>query len=406
MLLLSAAMGIGAGVYIKLQPIPEDAAYVGSTECQSCHSGEHAGWFSSLHTKMMRRVDEPGVVVADLENNPDLPFDANETVWAIGGKWEQQFMGEEGGTETLLPGVWMVAGEKWKQKGWDGWQEPVPLRRCHGCHAVGLDVETGKFVESNVGCESCHGPGSWHVKTLGIGKIFSNLDAQICGQCHTRGKSTDGKYFFPVNYRPGRPLNEYFVETTPHPGQNSSQWWGNGHARKRHQEYYSWRQEGGHADSLKSIKEDYDGRYGEVTSNCLGCHAGEAAAAGKEHDFSPEEVKQGITCAVCHNVHGELDQPRMECKNCHDGGAFYHQQEANASHVPCLMEANVECIQCHMPLTGKNGGDYTLHSHTPGIIPPGDTHKYGVPNSCANGGCHKDQDTDWLNAAYEQHYSQ
>jgi len=51
-----------------------------------------------------------------------------------------------------------------------------------------------------------------------------------------------------------------------------------------------------------------------------------------------------------------------------------------------------------------NGGDYTLHSHRAGIIPPSDTKKFGVPNSCANGGCHGDQTTEWLNDKFVNHY--
>ena len=392
---------IAATVLIGRAPIPEDADYIGSDACGTCHWKVHGAWHGSLHPKMMRRVDRQGVVVADFQAE-DSPFDLDDAVWAIGSRFEQQFMGHGGENETLLPGAWLVDEGRWKTKGWDGWQVPVPLERCHGCHTVGLDVETGDFVEPGIGCESCHGPGSWHRNTLGIGQVASTLDAQVCGQCHTRGRSVDGKYFFPVGYEIGESLDAYFRETAPMPGQGSAAWWGNGRERKRHQEYYAWKQ-GGHADSLKSLKDGYDGRYGEVGSACLRCHSAEVAVDPRR-ERSLDAVEHGITCAVCHNVHGGLQERRHDCSYCHENGAFYHQPERNAKHIACGDDADVVCIDCHMPLTAKNGGGLNLRSHHPGIVPPSDTEALGVPSSCANGDCHRDKQTGWLQAQFEAHY--
>jgi hypothetical protein len=399
---ICSALIFGGAKYLGQQPIPEDSHYVGSVACSSCHINEHSEWHASLHTQMMRKVDKPNTIVADLHSE-DIAFDPAEAVWAIGGKWEQQFMGEEDGTETLLPGAWLVKDKKWKNTGWDGWKKPQPVERCHGCHSVGLNVETGDFVEESVGCESCHGPSSWHVNTAGIGKVSTGIDPQVCGQCHSRGRSKDGNYFFPEGYKPGLKLDDFFNHDEPDMIQNSNKWWANGHPRKRHQEYSTW-EKGGHSNSLKSLTENYDGEYGEVTSKCLSCHAGEAIMDDQSEDYNLEEVEYGITCTVCHNSHGELDKPRVECSSCHGDGASHHKPEVNRNHVPCPTDAKVECQQCHMPLTVMNGGDYTLHSHLAGIIPPEDTRKFGVPNSCANGGCHDDKSIDWLENAYSAAY--
>ena len=388
---------------VSRAPIPDDAHYIGSEACGICHWSDHAGWEESLHPKMMRRVEQDGVVVADFTAS-NAPFDRKQAVWAIGSRFQQQFMGFDGHTETLLPGSWLVDKGEWQTKGWDGWQVPVPLQRCHGCHTVGLDVESGEFVEPGIGCESCHGPGSWHRNTLGVGAIAMTLDAQVCGQCHTRGISTDGKYFFPVDYKIGEPLDEYFRESQATLGQNSAEWWGSGNEHKRHQEYGAWKR-GGHADSLKSLTDGYDGRYGEVDSACLRCHAAEAAADPRRH-LTLDKVRYGITCAVCHNIHGNLDAPRYQCAYCHEQVAFYHQPKRNVEHVVCGDGAKVTCVDCHMPLTAKTGGGINLHTHQPGIIRPSDTGEYGVPSSCANGGCHQDKDADWLQSAFDRHYLQ
>ena len=389
-------------LFLANQPIPEDSYYVTSARCAACHADEHDGWYHSMHPKMMRRVDKPNAVVADLHSE-DITFHADEAVWAIGSKWEQQFMGEEDGHETLLPGAWLVNKKEWQTTGWDGWKVPDPLRRCHGCHTVGLDVETGKFAEPSIGCESCHGPGSWHSNTVGFGKIVSSRDPQICAQCHSRGRTKDGKYFFPVGYKPGLELDDFFDQEKPNELQNTNKWWANGHPRKRHQEYYAWLQ-GGHVNSLKSLTEGYDGQYGEVTSECYSCHAAEAILDNQSKTYTASEVKSGITCSVCHNSHGDLDKERMSCANCHGEGASYHQPDMNKNHVPCPVEAKVECQSCHMPLTVMNGGDYTLHSHKAGIIPPSDTRKLGVPNSCANGGCHQDKSLEWQEENFKKFY--
>jgi len=400
--LLIALLAASCVFYIKQQLVSTNTEYVGSQRCLSCHFDEHNEWFSSLHSKMMRKLSTPGVLEADF-NVVGVAFDPEQAVWAIGSKWEQQFMGVQDGREVLLPGAWMKATRSWKTQGWDGWTVPDPVRRCHGCHTVGLNINTGEFIEPSVGCESCHGPGDWHVLTKGLGGIASGVDAQICGQCHTRGHSKDGALFFPYGYKPGARLDSYFDEIKPYAAQNTSQWWRNGHPRKRHQEYYSWRQ-GGHVNSLKSLKGGYDGKYGQVTSKCLGCHAGEAINDGQSEHYTLEEVEYGITCAVCHNVHGKLEQLRLSCSSCHGEGASYHQPEINPNHIPCPESAEVQCEQCHMPLTVMNGGGYTLHSHRAGIISPDETRKSGVPGSCANGGCHKDKSIDWLQAAFDKNY--
>ena len=321
------------GYWVRTHPAPVDARYVGSGECQGCHRSEHAEWEGSLHTKMMRPVNGPGVLVADMAPGPEgPPFDPNDAVWAIGGKRSQQFMGERDGHETLLPGAWEVDRQAWKRVGWDGWQVPVPLQRCHGCHTVGLDTSTGVFVEPNIGCESCHGPSEWHVQTFGLGEVHSSADPRVCGQCHTRGKTTNRKFHFPVGYRPGGDFTD-FQPSEPSLGQNSTNWWGNGRERRRHQQYATWSR-GGHANSLKRLQESYDGRYGPFQKDCLSCHAAEAALQ-PERNLGIEDVQWGVTCQVCHNSHGELESARSQCRDCHQKGAFQHREELNAVHVAC-----------------------------------------------------------------------
>jgi hypothetical protein len=401
-LVLSLTLVLSAAATLKLLPADREA-YVGSQACAGCHSEAFAAWKDSQHTKMMRPVAQAGVLVADFSDaDPGRRFELSDAVWAIGGKWEQQFMGHDGKSETLLPGVWLQGVGKWDFKGWDGWEVPVPVRRCHGCHTVGLDVKTGHFVEPNIGCESCHGPGGWHAQTLGFGRIHSSSDAQVCGQCHVRGRSPSGEHFFPTGYQPGDVLAEHLAEVEPVSGQSSKEWWGNGYERSRHQEYSAWRT-GGHSQSLAHLREGYDGRYGAVTRECLGCHAGEYILAGRRKP-GLDDVSQGITCTVCHQSHGALDTPRMTCGDCHGSGAFYHEPARNAEHVACGEDPAIGCVGCHMPKVVTIGGAYQLHTHRPGVVPPKQAQSFDMPNSCQNGVCHADRSLEWAIEAFEKHY--
>jgi hypothetical protein len=400
-----AVLGLGVAGWVALPRIEKafEPFYAGSDACRECHAEHVTTWSETSHAKMMRRVDQPGAVLARLDSDaPEMPFHPDEAVWVIGSKWEQQFMGEDGSGETLLPGAWSVEHRRWKVQGWDGWQIPVPLQRCHGCHTVGLDPKTGKFVEAGIGCESCHGPSGQHAR-WGGGATVSTVTSEVCARCHVRGRSTAGPYFYPINLTPGDPIAGHFEPDEADYLQNSSAWWANGLEKNRHQQYSAWKR-GGHADSLRTLKEDYDGRFGPVGPECLDCHAGEAAIRGPRHKLSLHQVSDGVTCVVCHNVHDAIELPRTGCESCHDKGAFHHADQPTAQHVPCPPSANVGCVSCHMPLTAKIGESYTVNSHAPGITPPIDADTVGSPTSCANGGCHADRSATEFQQAFERFY--
>lgn len=67
---------------------------------------------------------------------------------------------------------------------------------CVICHVVGMGYESGFISEDkssadlrNVGCESCHGPGSEHIRSLGVAVTAEpKLD---CTDCHTPDHSAD-----------------------------------------------------------------------------------------------------------------------------------------------------------------------------------------------------------------------
>lgn len=242
---------------------------------------------------------------------------------------------------------------------------------CAGCHLTGWeryqDKATGEFLvrgvddpggemnidddpspdEINVGCESCHGPGSEHVANGGRARFIVNpklLSAErssvVCGICHDRRQGYGG----PVNgytqaisrtgelARPGISRHELIATFTDPvkkgptmrgPGREDNIWADDIHSSKPHQQY---------ADFLKS----------KMYRN----------------------ERQLVTCSDCHDMHGNTPYRRSLmhdpdnaasplCQRCH--------QVDEPAHMDAKLNAKMKglrtrCIECHMPGTANTGG--------------------------------------------------
>ncbi|RMH02950.1 MAG: hypothetical protein D6702_07345, partial [Planctomycetota bacterium] len=236
-------------------------------------------------------------------------------------------------------------------------------RNCLGCHATGfsqsLDPVTGEVVcdsvedvngefdidgdgllnDLNIGCETCHGPGSQHVGAQEARYIITpqnlspNRAVMICQRCHDRleGASTlamndhpmsaDG-VFAPPGIRRAEYLSTYTTTKGPALSKN---WPDDIHAKSHHQQG---------PDFLKS-----------------------------KHYRNPFEL---LTCDDCHDMHGgtgyeralvadpdDPDQPL--CQTCHEpflGDVGTHTLEMTGQQHG---KAVATCIKCHMVQTAKTG---------------------------------------------------
>lgn len=68
--------------------------------------------------------------------------------------------------------------------------KPEELKSCYGCHTTGYG-KPGGFVDAKstpdlaqVGCETCHGPGSAHVADGDSATITRKPTLESCGRCH------------------------------------------------------------------------------------------------------------------------------------------------------------------------------------------------------------------------------
>ncbi len=65
------------------------------------------------------------------------------------------------------------------------------IKECYSCHTTGYG-KPGGFVSlektphlKNAGCEVCHGPGEFHVKTMSPRDIKRRMTMKDCEVCHT-----------------------------------------------------------------------------------------------------------------------------------------------------------------------------------------------------------------------------
>lgn len=326
------------------------AGYVGSARCASCHDQTYHTWQTTLHANLIQNpATNPNAIIADFNRlDPDLGFTEAEVAYTIGSRWKQQYLTQtETGDFYILPAQWNVETETWTPYHPDDWQTREWRQECGTCHVTGLDMETGGFVEFGIGCESCHGPAAEHVADPEAGGIFAEVDDQVCGACHSRGKSPEG-YPFPATYRPGDVLSDHFSFTTA-----ADDLWPDGSAKQNHQQYLDWQLGSPMALSNKT--------------NCVSCHA--------VHDNGASS--------------GQLVLPGNEvCLQCHEDKraiiehAPYHDQAAS--------KHDFLCSDCHMPEMATSAVSYDIHNHSFLQPNPENSLAHGglqaMPNACNN--CH------------------
>jgi hypothetical protein len=359
----------------------EPQAYVGSDTCKMCHLEHYDSWQMTLHSRTGQDVRQSADAVVvpfdekkireDLAKFGDqLKVPANQ-VWipriediryTIGSQWKQQYIVERDGTLYVAPIQYNVGTHRWIPYHEEDWQKRPWFLYCGGCHVTGLDLKKGTFTELSIGCEACHGKGSWHAalpktavfekrKTIvNPAKLTMGVAVQICGSCHSRGESTmDKAASWPVGFEPGKALEAYFTSKTFGEDEEkyvySREFTTGGH----HQQYIDWRQS--------------------------------------------QHYKEGVNCTSCHFVHQIGIPPTRSqtfaagSKQCFECHIMINKVQAHSIH------SFANCIGCHMPRIIKSAESADIHSHVFVTLLPIDTLRNpDVPNSCQT--CHKHRDAD------------
>lgn len=366
---------------------PKD--FVGSDNCKMCHLEHFDSWMMTLHSRMTQDAQKNrDAIIAEIDGKmirEDLakladklkvPADqiyipkVEEIKYTIGSQWKQRYIVEKDGVLYISPIQYNADTDRWVNYNEATWDKNPWLLKCGGCHATGVDLGAQKFVEPAVGCEACHGKGSWHAalpKTavfekrqtiVNPSKLTTGVAVQICGACHNRGSATKHEGAeWAVGYEPGKSLEAYY-KSTSFAGGDARHLYGNEFSKAHHQQYIDWKQS--------------------------------------------KHFREGVTCVSCHFVH-QIGVPptrsqtrgagSKQCFECH---VQVNQTMAHSIH------SFANCVGCHMPriVTSAESGD--LHSHVFVTLLPSETIKNkDMPNSCQTCHKHKNQDLQELQAQWE-----
>jgi predicted CXXCH cytochrome family protein len=212
----------------------------------------------------------------------------------------------------------------------------VGNRACADCHAdivrkfpasphARLHFENAAMTGES-GCESCHGPGSEHIRTGGSAQFIINprKNPESCFQCHL---DVQGEFNLPQHH----PVIEGHMSCVdchdPHGGD-------------------LFKPAGGLAMSLQN-------------QSCAQCHQAQTRPFVFEH----EALREG--CTVCHNPHGSINQKLLVeddpnlCLRCHaqvqgpnvPAGRIYI---GNTDHTAFLQIGTCWTSGCHTAIHGSN----------------------------------------------------
>ena len=371
-LALVAAYALAACGSAGPEAVADDAdwTYVGDASCQQCHADLAASY---AQTGMGRSVsvfdpasaperfdasgEGPVVCAGDgycyqpfvrgdslfqRETRPDTP--GYERVHAVShvvgsGHATRSYFMQAGATEagaylTEMPLTWYVERGIWDlSPGYEQTNErfdrPITLD-CHTCHnARPGHAESQNFftdVPLGISCERCHGPGSAHVAAFEAGgepldsrivnpaSLPTDLQLDVCQQCHLTGETVYAVGEDATTYRPGRPLSA-------------------------HRSVYATE------ESLSDPEAFGIASHAErmMKSACFE----ESLGTGRE-----------MTCTTCHDPHrpvAQLDADHFatSCQSCHAADA--HQAVCSRPEAETVAEAATgDCVSCHMRTAGTS----------------------------------------------------
>ncbi len=242
--------------------------------------------------------------------------------------------GPHGEYLTEMPLTWYVERAIWDlspgyEDGNARFDRPITLE-CLTCHDARPGHETSQNfytdVPLGISCERCHGPGSAHVSAYEAGgepsdprivnpaRLPSDLQLDVCQQCHLTGTSVFAPGEDPTTYRPGRPL-------------------------AAHRAVFA---------TEASVEDPV--RFG------IASHAERMmrSACFEESLGTDREM----TCTTCHDPHVAnealpADHFNQTCASCH--GPSAHLDACSRPDVGSVAEAVTgDCVSCHMRTSGTS----------------------------------------------------
>lgn len=388
-----AALGLGS-----LLPDAGEAHYVSSEVCASCHAEEWSKWQGSDHDASMA-LPSAATVHGDFEG----------AVFERGGTWArfvregngftieskdaggavvrhpvkytfgtaplQQYLVElPGGRIQPFPIAWDTERRTWFEVlpavsptdplHWTGRQQSWSSM-CADCHSTAVsknhdpqtDTHATTFEELDVGCQSCHGPGSLHVAWAsgdrsrperGLLPVSRAREVETCAPCHSHRSPLSPKAVA------GEPFTDHYRPSTL-------------------------------AEGLYFADGQIQGEvfeYGSFTQSKM---------------FS-----RGVVCSDCHDPHRlEIPEGNAVCTRCHgaaparfgDVAALRETFDDPAHHHHAPGSEGALCVSCHMPERTYMGVD-GRRDHSFRVPRPELAEKLGTPDACTLS-CHQEKTARW-----------
>lgn len=235
---------------------------------------------------------------------------------------------------------------------------PEPARsfdtECAGCHLTGFQLAgddskgyrasavsdpngdfdydgDGRAEEINIGCESCHGPGSEHIEARERGRaivspslLTPERELMLCGRCHSRPQAAHEAHsqapLSAAGLMPGPGLRRSELAAfTSRMDAASEQLWPSGDSKANHQQY---------SDFLRSSM----ARNGSVLMTCSSCH--DAHGSDQHAHELRSAPNDNAACTGCHaeqrysqvrdhvkqatnEAHDNVDGALLTCTSCH-----------------------------------------------------------------------------------------
>jgi hypothetical protein len=378
-------------------------AYVGSAKCAECHAKEATAWSHSWHARAlapatpaavagnfrdahfagasseawMKRTGATSVMRA---HGADGALADYRVDWVIGGKRMQDNVTVfPDGRWQVLPVYFHVTQHAWvdyteaKQGAlipehpfyWTNVQR-MANHACLDCHVTDLRVRydaaarrwTTEFVDGNVACEACHGPGGHHAETQDAADIVHPAHDRAaglaaCARCHGPRNPLFPMFDVEHRYRPGDAYDELY---DPIVVGAASDFFADGRPSTSSFEY-------------QAVIQSACFRKGNAT--CVTCHT-----APHDPAHRPAELRA---------------DPDASCKTCH--AELARAGVAHTHHAPGGKP--VRCIDCHMPPVVSGVLD-AFADHAIDVPVPANTTRHGVPSAC--GVCHADRPAEALAA--------
>lgn len=371
---LLLSVGCWAADAAKGADLSKPKAFVGSAKCAECHEKVHDNWTGTLHAVAFQDAKkDPSVILGDFTTPNELRnFTPADVSYVHGVQWKQRYIDKDW---HILQAQWNFDEKAWTKAPSFGKVEKTDWRKsCGHCHTVGFDPAKLTWKEIGVGCESCHGAGSHHSEAtqeqrpgtiVNPAKLPPGRAAAVCGQCHTRGTSPDGKFEYPIGYQVGMDLGPQHFTVAPSTDEKA--WWPSRTVKQHRQQYPMW--------------------------------------------LESRHMKAGVTCETCHSVHEHKSKyatkqsPNNLCIGCHANIST----DAVTGHAPIAgAPQHTNCVGCHMAAVGKSAEVGDEHDHSFRVLRPSLTLTLGEgdvkkqPNSCNACHWHKDDSPESLQKALDE----